>query len=74
MFYLFEKIMSILNGSVSSVFLIYIYEPVLGVMMPITYASSSEGSDELSCADPESFVSGGPTLTTFFCFVFVLRG
>ena len=32
MFYLFEKIMSILNGSVSSVFLIYIYEPALEVM------------------------------------------
>ena len=47
MFYLFEKIMSILNGSVSSIFLIYIYEPVLWVMILITYGSSSEGSDEL---------------------------
>ena len=69
MFYLFEKIMSILNGSVSSVFLIYIYEPVLGVMILITYAISSKGSEELSCADLESFVREGPTLTNVFLFV-----
>ena len=66
MFYLFEKIMSILNGSVSRAFLIYIYEAALEVMILITYTSSNEGSDELSCADPESFVRGGPTQTTFF--------
>ena len=71
MFYLFEKIMSILNGSVSSVFLIYIFEPALGVMIRITYSSSSEESEELSFADLESFVRGCPTLTTF---LFVLRG
>ena len=27
-----------------------------------------------ACADPESFVRGGPTLTFYFCFLFLMRG
>ena len=49
---------------------IYHFKNVLKMLPGKVYGHYTD--DGCACADPESFIRGGPTLTLFFLFVFFL--